>query len=351
MTKTIEIIVYGAYGQIGQAVINELVNKGVAPLLAGRDEKKLIALASRTNLPYLCFNLINNRTIEKHLQSTELFLNCAGSLVDNPEPAVRAAIAQNCHYLDVGGQFSTLSNLQALKSLASQNHSVICAGIGAECIPGECLAGSIKHNLTSLASLEVAYDIDHKFSAGSIKSTIQRLTRGNIEIRNGHPNAAPYTIGARQVLFRNRKKRVSQVPTGDLIAINSSTGCPNVKSYFATSKQFIPLLQLLNWLPGVFRTQPLFKAIDRLFLNSTYKASSQSHVWARGTSENGRTMTARVSTPDIYRFTVDAAVHIALYLLKHERSGGVYTPAQLMTWKLIENLPNCGKITFGDMNE
>lgn len=350
MSKKVGIIVYGAYGQIGKAITQELLKQGIYPLLAGRNTKKLTQFANKTNLPFACFDLINPTTIARHLEDAEVFINCAGSLITNPEPIARAAIQAQCHYLDVGGQYHTLTTLYSLSNVAASSQSVICAGLGAECIPGDCLAGSIKHNLKDLSQLDIAYDISHRFSAGSIKATLNRLSKGNIELQNHTPTATQYSFNSKRVLFGSRMKHVSQVPTGDLAAINRSTNCPNVKSYFAITKQFTPIIRLLNWIPGLLIAKPLHRMIDKLFSNSMGKPTGISHYWAKGISTDEREMVARVSTPDIYQFTVNSTLYIANYLLKHERSGGVYTPAELMTWQLIEKIPGCSTIRFGDMS-
>ncbi len=349
MSKSVGIIVYGAYGQIGKAITFALLEKGIYPLLAGRNLKKLKQLANKTNLPYACFDVINYNTIERHLEGAEIFINCAGSLIQNPEPIARAAIKSHCHYLDVGGQYHTLTTLYNLSDLANEGQAVICPGLGAECIPGDCLAGSIKHSLKELSEIEIAYDINHRFSAGSIKATLNRLSRGNFELVNHTPTITKYSFNARRILFSSRMKHVSQVPTGDLAAISRSAQCPNIRSYFAITKQFTPIVRLLNWIPGILIAKPLHQMIDKLFGHNTGKPSGISHYWAKGISPDEREMVARVSTPDIYQFTVNATLYIALYLLKHERSGGVYTPTELMTWKLIENIPGCSEIRFGDM--
>lgn len=349
MSKSVGIIVYGAYGQIGKAVTLELLKQGIYPLLAGRNLKKLKQIANKTNLPYVCFDVINFKTIERHLEDAEIFINCAGSLVNNPEPIARAAINSHCHYLDVGGQYHTLTTLYSLSDIAKEGDSVICAGIGAECIPGDCLAGSIKHNLKELTNIEIAYDISHRFSAGSIKATLNRLSRGNIQLTNHSPETTKYSFNAKRVLFASRLKHVSQVPSGDLAAIHRSTQCPNIRSYFAITKQFTPIVRLLNWFPGLLISKPLHQMIDKLFSHNKGQPSGISHYWAKGISPDEREMVARVSTPDIYQFTVDATIYIAGYLLKHDRSGGVYTPTELMTWKLVENIPGCSSIRFGDM--
>lgn len=351
--KPIEVIIYGAYGSLGQSITQHLLDLGIYPLLAGRNKNQLKQLAQKNNLPYVCFDLINTSTIEKHLRDAEVFINCVGSLISNPEPIARAAMKADCHYLDIGGQYHTLTTLYQLSDIAKQSNSVICAGIGAECLPGDCLASAIKHNLKTLNQVEIAYDIGHHFSAGSLQSTLIRISHDNIEIDQGSPLCVPYKYNAKKVLFGSRKKMVTQITTGDLAAIQKSCKTPNIKSYFSVTRKFAPITKVLNWIPSLFSASPIVLnnlngLLSKLLITKSAQKLTSSHYWAKGVSDDNRVLIASISAPDIYKLTENAVTQITLYLLKHERSGGIYTPSELMTWKFMEQLPGCSSIRFGD---
>jgi short subunit dehydrogenase-like uncharacterized protein len=53
-----EIIIYGAYGYTGELIVKQAIELGMKPLLSGRSESKLAALAKVYDLPFKACNLI-----------------------------------------------------------------------------------------------------------------------------------------------------------------------------------------------------------------------------------------------------------------------------------------------------
>ena len=50
-------LIYGSYGYTGQLIVDLAIKKGLRPILAGRDEKKLGAQAEKYDLNYRAFSL------------------------------------------------------------------------------------------------------------------------------------------------------------------------------------------------------------------------------------------------------------------------------------------------------
>lgn len=348
--KTVSVIIYGAYGAVGQLLIEAFLKKGIYPLLAGRNKRKLEALANKNNLPYLCFELYNIRTLEPHLKQAEIFINCAGSLIKTPEPVIRSAMLANCHYLDIGGQYHTAQTAFSLQEEAQQHNAVIVTGLGAELTPTSCLAACLQHHLKNITTLEIAYDIPNKFTTGSYHSTVQRLKSGCKAIINGQLISTDYRSRAQKISFNYRPKQVMQVNTGDLFTAQHDSNSQNITAFYAISNRARPAIKLLNWIPKLVQLDPLHRLMAQFFTKrSSTDHLGTCHFWAQAKNTNGQMMTVQVSTPDIYQLTSHTVSYFANYLLKHERSGGVYTPAQLMTWNVIENITGCSKIQFGEV--
>lgn len=348
-TKTVGVIIYGAYGAIGQMLVQSFLDQGIYPLLAGRNKKKLEALANKSNLPYLCFELYNIRTLEPHLKQAEIFINCAGSLIESPEPVIRSAMKANCHYLDIGGQYHTAQTAFSLQEEAKQHNSVIAIGLGAEFTPTSCLTACLQHHLQNLNTLEVAYDIPSKFTKGSYQSTINRLQAGCKEVNNHQLVGTDYRSRAQKIAFNYRPKSVIQVNTGDLFSAQYDCNSPNIKTFYALAGRISPAVKLLNWIPKLVQLNKLHQLVAKFFTKySATDTKGTCHFWAQASNNEGQIMTVQVSTPDIYQLTTQTVSYFATYLLRHERSGGVYTPSQLMTWKVIEHIPGCSKIQFGE---
>ena len=71
-------LVYGSYGYTGQLIIDRAIDKGLHPILAGRDEKRLRAQAERYKLDCRAFSLDETSKLDSALHEVDAVLHCAG---------------------------------------------------------------------------------------------------------------------------------------------------------------------------------------------------------------------------------------------------------------------------------
>jgi short subunit dehydrogenase-like uncharacterized protein len=69
-----------------------------------------------------------------------------------------------------------------------------------------------------------------------------------------------------------------------------------------------------------------------------------SYLWGEVRNGAGAIRTARLTTPNGYRLTVDAALMAAQTVLERRLPGGYYTPSRLMGARSIERLPGISAI-------
>jgi len=69
-----------------------------------------------------------------------------------------------------------------------------------------------------------------------------------------------------------------------------------------------------------------------------------SYVWGEARNDAGATQTARLTTPNGYRLTADAALLAVQTVLERRPPGGYYTPSRLMGARSIERLPGVSAI-------
>ena len=74
------ILVTGASGGIGGAIVRQLVEAGVQVLASGRDEAKLAALAQQTGCDSLVFDLTSEAEVRDAIEGRDLYglVNCGG---------------------------------------------------------------------------------------------------------------------------------------------------------------------------------------------------------------------------------------------------------------------------------
>ncbi|XTP37521.1 saccharopine dehydrogenase NADP-binding domain-containing protein [Mycobacterium sp. TJFP1] len=100
------IAVYGASGHTGKLIIDELVSRGVQPVLIGRNQERLHATAAEAGLSE---NVVRRASLDEDalmntLVDVDVVISAVAPFIDFGEPIVRAAIASRTHYLDISGE-------------------------------------------------------------------------------------------------------------------------------------------------------------------------------------------------------------------------------------------------------
>lgn len=72
-------MIYGANGYTGQLLARAAAQRGLRPILAGRNRQTISALANELNLPFRCFDLNRPQQICEGLQDIQVVLHCARS--------------------------------------------------------------------------------------------------------------------------------------------------------------------------------------------------------------------------------------------------------------------------------
>ncbi|UYN84454.1 MAG: saccharopine dehydrogenase NADP-binding domain-containing protein [Microcella sp.] len=105
MSRKDQVLVYGAAGHTGRFIVDELVSRGVSPVLAGRDPVRLESLAARhPALEQRAFSLDSPLTLRAALTGSSVVINAAGPFADTAIELADAAIAAGAHYLDISAE-------------------------------------------------------------------------------------------------------------------------------------------------------------------------------------------------------------------------------------------------------
>lgn len=100
------IVLFGATGYTGRLTAEALIERGLRPVLAARDETKLAALAE--SLPgeadLAIVDLAKEERLEGLLNEGDLLLTTVGPFVKWGSMAAKAAIAGGAHYMDSTGE-------------------------------------------------------------------------------------------------------------------------------------------------------------------------------------------------------------------------------------------------------
>lgn len=99
------IVVFGATGYTGELIATRLAAAGVRPILAGRSEKRLSALAERLGgLEWARADAMRQNTVFDLVGPDDVLISTVGPFVKWGMPAARAAVAAGCTYIDTTGE-------------------------------------------------------------------------------------------------------------------------------------------------------------------------------------------------------------------------------------------------------
>lgn len=155
--STRPVLVYGATGHTGRAVVAALTERGMSPVLAARDAVRLAELTGALGLEGRAFTVDD----VPDLSGIALVLNCAGPFADTALPLARAAVAAGAHYLDIAAeQPSTLALLHSLSAAAQEAGVVVMPGVAFFGGLGDLLVSALLGRDDGAAWDRVAIEID-----------------------------------------------------------------------------------------------------------------------------------------------------------------------------------------------
>jgi short subunit dehydrogenase-like uncharacterized protein len=82
-------LLYGATGFVGDAIARVAVQRGLHPVLAGRDAAKVGAQAAELGLQHRAFSLDDANALDAALAEVAAVLHCAGPYVHTFEPMMQ----------------------------------------------------------------------------------------------------------------------------------------------------------------------------------------------------------------------------------------------------------------------
>src|SRR6476661_1770980 len=111
-------LIYGANGYTGELITRYAVNRGMKPVLAGRNAIAVEALAKKHHLDYRVFSLDEKDRLDAALQGVEMVLHCAGPFSITSRPMAEACLRNKKHYTDITGEIAVFEAMAALDQRA-----------------------------------------------------------------------------------------------------------------------------------------------------------------------------------------------------------------------------------------
>ena len=338
-------MIYGANGYTGRLIVEEARQRGLQPVLAGRNRKIIEAMAEETGFNCLVFDLEDRVAVNKAMEDISVVLHCAGPFSATSQPMIEACLENACHYLDITGEISVFANAHRQSDEARRADIVLLPGVGFDVVPTDCLAATLVKALRAATVMSLAFASSGRMSPGTAKTSIEGLAGGGCVRRDGKLKWVPLAWKTREIPFENGKRLAVTIPWGDVFTAFISTGVPDIEVYMSVPPSSILRMKRLRMVKPVLSMQWVQNMMKRRIEKSVTgpkpgeRQNSKMYLWGEVSSADGRNVSATMTTPNGYDVTVMASMGIVEYLLKHDVEGGFYTPSLLMGADYVTSLP------------
>jgi len=327
-------LIYGSYGYTGELIADLAVQRGLKPILGGRNEKKLRAQADSLNLEYRVFSLDDTSALYSALSEVEGVLHCAGPFVHTYRQMAEACLVTRRHYLDISGEIPGFEALARMDEDAKRANIMLLPGVGFDVVPTDCLAMHLKKRLLSATHLRLYIrGVRGGFSRGTARSAVENMHRGGMIRRNKELVKVPPAWRVLEVDFGRGSVEVVSIGWGDVSTAYHSTGIPNIQTYMAFPSFALQALRAMRVIGPLLYTRPvkgLLKQALRLVRRGPteeQRKNGLSLIVGEAFNDDGGSVSSRLKTPEAYNLTALASVEIMSRILAGDLKPGFQTPS------------------------
>jgi short subunit dehydrogenase-like uncharacterized protein len=329
-----EWMIYGANGYTGQLIAELAVQRGVRPILAGRNAVAVGTLAERLGLDTRVFSLDNPERVHNGLAGVDAVVHCAGPFELTSTPMVAACLQTGTHYLDITGEVSVLEAVYALDVRAREAGVVLLPAVGFDVVPTDCLAAMLAAALPTATSLELAFVAGGGLSPGTWATSLRGAAAGNRRRVDGALVSSPMGEPKRRVPLPSGEVEVTAIPWGDLASGYRSTGIPNITTYTKVASGAKAASAALK-VPGV---AAVARAAGPTGPDAAKRAASHSEIWGEVRAADGSVRTATMTTPNGYSLTADSTLRALARVLAGDVAAGAHTPSGALGADFVRTL-------------
>src|SRR5512133_1859269 len=228
------LVVYGAYGFPGELVARRAVERGLSPVLAGRDSEPLARLARELGCTWRAFPLSDPEALRRGIAGAAAVVHCAGPFVSTARPMAEACIDERIHYLDITGEIPVFEALLAMGPAAQNAGVMLLPGAGFDVVPSDCLAAHLVRRLPAARSLVLAIAAFGRPSRGTARTMLEHAGSAGA-FRSAAPAKRTFDLGWGRVTG-------IAVPWADVFTAPRSTGVADVTVYLVANVALRALL-------------------------------------------------------------------------------------------------------------
>lgn len=333
MKQTGQFLIYGATGFTGKLTARTATDRGLKPILAGRDETKLKAVALPLGLQYRVFELSDAAPLDATLGLVDAVLHVAGPFSATSKPMADACLRTGTHYLDITGEIDVFEALAQQDAEARKAGIMLLPGVGFDVVPSDCLALHLKQRLPDAEDLKIYIGGLNALSRGTARSMMEAVPLGARVRRNGSIITPPTRPKETTCDFGEGPTATIVIPWGDVSTAYYSTQIPNIEVRMVATPQIragANMPHVVRKIMGTSLVQSLLQArIDRMpeGPNEDVLRTGYRILVGAVTNAQGETARARLRTSQGYLLTAQTGTEIARRVVAGEVKPGFQTPS------------------------
>ncbi len=328
-----DFLLYGANGYVGSALAGLAVDRGLRPIIAGRNAAAVEELATTLGLDSKIVAVDAAASLDAALMETRVVLNCAGPFIYTAIPIIEACLRNGVHYVDITGEPPVYGAIAAYHDRAIEREVMLLPGAGFDVVPTDCLAVYLAKRLPSATRLTLAINQHGPagLPPGTLNTAVEMIPFGSKQHRVGGTIVSSKERKRRYVDFGDGPVEVVLMVWGDLFTAYRSTGIPNIEDYWAFDAATIRQLDMLDRVRPLFRLAPVRAAAKRRLRGGATpdeRAATTTRVWGEVVDDVGNTAVARLSGPEAgLEWTIRSALDVVSHILAGDVTPGYQTPA------------------------
>jgi short subunit dehydrogenase-like uncharacterized protein len=326
-------LIYGSNGYTGRLIVDRALERGLHPVLAGRNADALREHAAAAGLEHRVFSLEEPRAVDAGLAGIDVVLHCAGPFARTSRPMADACLRTGTHYLDITGEIAVFEALAARDAEAKARGVMLLPGVGFDVVPTDCLAAHLARRLPTATRLSLGFQAGAGVSRGTATTMIESGGKGGMIRRGGALVSVPAAWRTRHIDFGAGPRLATTIPWGDVSTSFYSTGIGDVEVYVAVPPSARRLMMASRYVGPLLGTAPIRALLLRVVRHrppgpdAAARARGVSRVWGEATDTTGGRVVSRLRGPEAYTLTALTAVAAVEEVLAGEARAGFQTPS------------------------
>ena len=338
-----KFLIYGANGYTGELITRVAVERGMKPMIAGRNESAIKALAGEHGLECRVFSLDETAKLDAALSAVATVIHCAGPFSLTSRQMGEACIRTKTHYTDITGEIAVFEACALADQKAKDAGIMVMPGVGFDVVPSDCLAMHLRNRLPVATHLTLAFYGMGRISHGTQSTMVMNVGKGGAVRRDGKIMPVPAAWRTRKIDFGNGVVKTGvTIPWGDVSTAYHSTGIPNIEVYTVVPDSAMKAMKLSRYFGWLLATRPAQKYLQSKIKpggpSDAERAKGKTLLWGEASDDDGNRVESRMQCPEGYTTTALAALNITQKILSGNLTPGFQTPAKAYGADLILEL-------------